>query len=117
MTDFLYIFRGGVDMKTLTPEQMQQLMGAWFAWIHDLRQRGAYQAGDPLDDAGRVVAGVGGKSVTDGPYAEGKEEVGGYVIVAAATIDQAAALAKSCPILANGGTVEVRPIVHMPDGP
>ncbi len=117
MNDYLYLFRGGVDMKTLPPEQLQQLMGAWFGWIAELRRTGAYQAGDPLDDAGRVVSRPGGATVTDGPYAEGKEEVGGYIIVSARDLDQATALSKGCPILGNGGSVEIRPIVHLPEKP
>jgi len=113
MSDYLYLFRGGVDMTTLPPDQQQKLMGAWFAWIAELRQTGHYQAGDPLDDGGRVVSRPGGASITDGPFAEGKEEVGGYLIVTAPNLDHATALSKGCPILSNGGSVEIRPIVHL----
>jgi len=111
MNDYLLLFRGGVDMKTLPPDQMEKLMGAWFGWIGALQQRGIYKAGDPLDDGGRVVS---GSSVTDGPFAEGKEEIGGYIIVAAASLDEATQIAKGCPVLLGGGSVEVRQIVHMP---
>jgi hypothetical protein len=114
MNDYLFLFRGGVDMKTLPPEQMEQLMGAWFGWIQALQQKGAYKGGDPLDDAGRVVTGAGGKSITDGPFAEGKEEVGGYIMISAASLDEASELAKGCPVLLGGGSVEVRMIIHMP---
>ena len=114
MNDYLFIFRGGVDMKTLPPAEMEKLMGAWFGWITDLRNKGAYKDGDPLDDAGRVVSGLGGKTVTDRPFAEGKEEVGGYLMIQAASLDAASEIAKGCPVLLNGGSVEVRQIVHLP---
>lgn len=114
MNDYLFLFRGGVDMKTLPPDQMEKLMGAWFGWIHDLTQKGMYKGGDPLDDAGRVVSGPGGSSITDGPYAEGKEEVGGYIMISAASIDDAAQIARGCPVLLNGGSVEVRMVIHLP---
>ena len=68
----------------------------------------------PCDDAGRVVSGLGGKTVTDRPFAEGKEEVGGYLMIQAASLDAASEIAKGCPVLLNGGSVEVRQIVHLP---
>lgn len=114
MNDYLFLFRGGVDMKTLPPDQMEKLMGAWFGWIGSMQQKGAYKDGDPLDGGGRVVSGPAGASVTDGPFAEGKEEIGGYIIVKAASLDEAAQMAKGCPILQGGGSVEVRTIIHMP---
>jgi hypothetical protein len=60
------------------------------------------------------VTGAGGKSITDGPFAEGKEEVGGYIMISAASLDEASELAKGCPVLLGGGSVEVRMIIHMP---
>lgn len=114
MNDYLFLFRGGVDMKTLPPDQMEKLMGAWFGWIRALDEKGAYKGGDPLDDAGRVVSGAGGSTVTDGPFAEGKEEIGGYIMVAASSLEEATELAKGCPVLLGGGSVEVRMIIHMP---
>jgi hypothetical protein len=97
----------------MTPEQMQQNMGAWMNWIGGLRAKGLYKAGSPLQDDTRVLSGTGGASVTDGPFAEAKETVGGYMIVAAQDIAEAASMAKGCPIYAGGGTVEVRPIQKM----
>jgi hypothetical protein len=56
---------------------MQQDIDAWFAWIGELRNKGHFEAGEPLHDEGEVLSGKKGQSVTDGPYVEGKEEVGG----------------------------------------
>ena len=114
---FLYIFRSGPDaqsMAQMSPEELQKMMDAWFSWLGDLRSKGIYEAGDPLEEQGKVVRGKDRPTVTDGPYAEGKEEVGGYVIVKARDLEHATELSKGCPILQNGGTVEVRPIQKMP---
>lgn len=110
---FLYVFRGGADPAKMSPEQMQQNMDAWFAWISDLRSKGHFEGGEPLQSEGKVLRGKKGQSITDGPYAEGKEEVGGYLIVTARDLNHAAELSKGCPIFDNDGTVEVRPIQKM----
>ena len=114
---FLYIFRGGVDsekMAQMSPEQMQKSMDAWFSWINDLRKQGHFKAGEPLFPQGKVLRGKN-QTITDGPYAEGKEEVGGYLIVTARDLSHAVELSKGCPIFQNDGSVEVRPIQKMVD--
>lgn len=110
---FLYIFRGGADPNRMSPEDMQKNMDAWFAWMGDLKSKGHFEAGEPLQDGGKVLKGRKGQSITDGPYAEGKEEVGGYLIVTARDLDHATELAKGCPIFQNDGSVEVRTIQKM----
>jgi len=112
--DFLYLFRGGADPKQMSPEQMQQNMNQWFAWMADLRSKGKFKAGEPLGDEGKVLSDRKGRTVTDGPFVEGKEEVGGYLIVSAKDMNEALEMARGCPILENNGTVEVRPIEHIP---
>ena len=72
-------------------------------------------AGDALKPEGRVVNAK--KVVTDGPFLEAKEVVGGYSIVRADTIDAAAEFAKGCPILLTGGTVEVRQLAEIAPRP
>ena len=113
-TDYLYLFRGGADPKRMSPEQMQQNMNKWFAWIDELRGKGKFKAGEPLGDEGKVLSGNKGHTVTDGPFVEGKEEVGGYLIVSAKDMKEAVELAKGCPIFDNQGTVEVRPVERIP---
>jgi len=105
MARFLFIYRGG-SHREMTPDQMQQSMQKWGKWIGDAMQKGwMLDPGDGLDGEGRVVK---GKVVTDGPFVEAKEMVGGFSIVQADSIDAAAEFAKGCPGLQNGGTVEVR---------
>jgi hypothetical protein len=110
---FLYIFRGGADPRQMSPEQMQKNMDAWFGWINELRNKGHFEAGEPLHSEGKVLSGKNGQTVTDGPYAEGKEEVGGYLIVSARDLEHATELSKGCPIFQNDGSAEVRPIQKM----
>src|SRR5215469_5390367 len=114
---FLYVFRGGLDPAKRSPDEMQKNMDAWWGWINDLRSKGHFEAGQPLQKGGRVLSGKRGQKVTDGPFAEGKEEVGGYMLLSANDLATATELAKDCPILnEENGTVEVRAILQV-EGP
>ncbi|HEX4023054.1 MAG TPA: YciI family protein [Acidobacteriaceae bacterium] len=108
MSEFMYLFRGG-DIPA-SPEQMQKSMEKWVAWFKDLGATGHLKdLGNPLEPTGKVVKGKQ-KVITDGPYAEAKDVVGGYTIVEAKDIAQALELSKDCPIFDAGGSVEVRPV-------
>jgi len=107
MSNFMYLFRGGEAPNS--PEAMQAQMQRWMSWIERLRQDGKYLSGDPLQSGGKVLRSPN-KVITDGPFAEGKEVVGGYFLIRAENLEQAAELAKDCPIFQSGGSVEVRPI-------
>jgi len=107
MEKFMFIFQGG-EMNGASPEQMQANMGKWMAWIDKLSKSNHYVAGEPLLPGGKLVSGAGGKTVTDGPYTEGKEVVGGFFIVNANDINEAVSMAKDCPTYEVGGTVQVR---------
>ena len=109
MGEFTYLYRGGRDTPQ-SPEQRQKQLQKWAAWFKELGTSGHLkELGHPLESAGMVVKG-NQKIVTDGPYAEAKDVVGGYIIVEADDIGQAVELSKSCPILEAGGSVEVRPV-------
>ena len=108
MSEFTYLFRG--RDRTASPEQMQKTMELWLAWFKDLGAKGHLKdPGHPLEHEGKVVTGQK-KLVNDGPFAEAKDVVGGYVIVEARDLNHAAELAKGCPILLIGGSVEVRQV-------
>jgi hypothetical protein len=113
MANFLFIYRGGNDgYANMTPEELQQNMQKWSAWIGEGFQKGwLLDAGDALTEQGRVVNSK--KVVTDGPFVESKEVIGGYSVVKADSIDAAAELAKGCPGLLTGGRVEVRPLAGL----
>ena len=112
MKDFMFIFRNKTDRPHPTPEEMQTIMQPWMGWIDKLKKQNVYTAGEPLTPPGKVVKGSEA-TVTDGPFAESKEVVGGYFIVKANSFEEAAELAKDCPDLPNGGSVEVREIMKM----
>ena len=107
MSNFMFLFRGGETPTS--PEGMQAQMQKWMAWIERLRTQGTYVAGEPLERVGKVLRSPN-KVITDGPFAEGKEVVGGYFIIRAESLNQAAETAKDCPIFESGGSVEVRAI-------
>jgi hypothetical protein len=90
---------------------MQQSMQKWVAWFKELGEKGVIKdPGNPLEASGKVVRGQR-KEVYDGPYAEAKDLVNGYVLIETPTIDKAVELSKGCPIFEDGGSVEVRPIM------
>ena len=110
MSEFLYLYRGG--RRGETPEESEQIMGKWMAWFKDLTAKGSLKdGGQPLELEGKIVGANG--AITDGPFAEAKDIVGGYTLVEAGSVAQACELARGCPILERGGIVEVRPIMKL----
>jgi len=92
---------------------MQQTMQKWMTWLKDLGAKGHIKdQGQPLEPSGKVVKGRK-KIVTDGPFAETKDVIGGYTLIEARDLEQAAELSKGCPIFEGDGTVEVRPVMKM----
>lgn len=112
MEKFMLIFHGG-EIPTQSPEQMQAHMGRWMAWIDKLRKTDQYVSGEPLLPGGKLVAGKNGKNVTDGPYTEGKEVVGGFFIINAKDLAEAVNISKDCPDFDLGGSVQVRQVMKM----
>ena len=113
MKQFMYLLRGGKSMDTFSPEEMEAHMGEWKAWMGGLAEQGKLAGGLPLSKEGKQVTG-GGSIIHDGPFAEGKEVVGGYIIVNAETMDEAIQLSKACPIhQENEAVVEIREIMSM----
>lgn len=110
MSEFLFVFRGS-NLHARSPDQMQKSMQKWVAWFKELNEKGVVKdPGNPLDRSGKVVRGHN-KEIHDGPYAEAKDLVNGYVLIETATIDHAVELSKGCPIFEDAGSVEVRPIM------
>jgi len=108
MSEFTFLFRG--RQAFTSPEQAQKSLEQWLAWFKTLGAQGHLKdPGHPLEPAGKVVRG-NQKQVTDGPYAEAKDVVGGFTLIEARDLAEASELAKGCPILAVGGSVEVRPL-------
>lgn len=106
----MLIFHGGE--KPGAPESMQNNMARWMAWIDQLNAAGKYVSGEPLLPGGKLITGPG-KMVTDGPYTEGKEVVGGYFIINANDYDEAVKISLDCPDYEHGGSVQVRQVMKM----
>lgn len=111
MSEFVFLYRGGEGGRS--PEQLQQVMQKWMTWMKELGQKGHLKdQGHPLERTGKLVNGKQ-KAVTDGPFAEAKDIVGGYSLIEARDLEQAAELSKGCPIFESGGAVEVRPVMKI----
>jgi hypothetical protein len=113
-SDYLLLFRGSNWDRGLSPEELQHVMGQVMAWFEALKQQGRVKAGQPLGDEGSTVSGKKGRgrTVADGPFAESKEAIGGYLVVEANDLDEAVAIAKAAPMLDYGVTIEVRPVLE-----
>jgi hypothetical protein len=110
MNEFVLLFRWSKE-QTPSPEQMQTALQHWQEWMGSIAaQNKLASPGNPLGPEGRVVR---SGTVTDGPYAELKEAVGGYIIIRAADFDEAVGVALACPIAIGGGCVEVRKVSGM----
>src|SRR5438445_12215092 len=87
-TDYMLLFRGPHWDKGLSPEELQQVMNQVMTWFDGLKQRGMFKAGQPLGAEGRTISGKKGGTVLDGPFAESKEAVGGYLLLQADSLDE-----------------------------
>lgn len=106
----MLIFRGGnTHIATANSQAAMDIIKTWDNWMQGLAQKGILTGGDALQVTGKHVKGFK-KVVSDGPYANGNEMFGGYLIVNAKDIDDAVEISKACPILDEDGSVEVRPI-------
>jgi hypothetical protein len=117
MKDFLLLFRSPYqseqEFANASPEEMQAEMAKWGQWMEGLAQQGKLSGGEPLLPEGKVLHGRA-KKLTDGPFMEGKEIVGGYLLIKATDLAEATELAKGCPALdVDTGTVEVREIMQV----
>lgn len=106
MAKFMFLYRGGDDCaKEQSPEEMQQAMQAMGQWMERGMTAGwLLDVGDGLKPGGRLIH--ADNTVTDGPFAESKELVGGYCMVAAPDLEAAVELARAMP--RSGGVLEVR---------
>ncbi|WP_079684777.1 YciI family protein [Ohtaekwangia koreensis] len=109
MEKYMFLFRGG-DLSHLSPEEQQAQMQKWFAWVEKLTKDNRYVAGEALIPGGKTLSGSK-KTVTDGPFAEGKELAAGFFVIQAKDLDEATQLAKDFPDFDLNGSVEVREVM------
>ncbi|MDN5941682.1 MAG: YciI family protein [Nitrospira sp.] len=111
-SDYMLLFRGTDWTKQLPPEQLQEVVSDWVTWFEGLVQEGKCTGGHPLHEEGKLVSGKNGRIVTDGPFAESKEAIGGYFYLRVVDLNEAIEIAKQCPGLEYGCVVEVRPVAE-----
>lgn len=111
MSQFVYLYRGAERGRS--PERTQEMIQKWMTWLKELGEQGYIKdPGQPLEHTGKLVKGKH-KTVTDGPFTEAKDIVGGYTLIEARDLDQAVELSKGCPIFEVEGAVEVRPVMKL----
>jgi hypothetical protein len=94
--------------QPLSTAQRQTLINDWNAWFEGLLADGRAVEGQPLELETRVISGPGGARITDGPFPEAKEAIGGYVLLTVTSLEEATAIAQQHPSLAHGMIIEVR---------
>lgn len=105
-SEYLLLSRGQWD-RDKSPQEIQAVIDDFYVWYEQLVAQGQFKPGQRLAMGGKLVSRSG---VTDGPYAEAKEIIGGYWFIVATSLQEAAAIAARNPCLACGLTFEVRPI-------
>lgn len=111
--EHLLLIRGTHWNNGMSPAELQRVMTDFYAWVEGLVQSGVHRGAQPLMEEGKVVGGANGGSVTDGVFAESKEAVAGYFLLAVADMNEAVRIARACPILAYGARIEVRPVADL----
>lgn len=110
MKEFLLLIREDASYGQLSVEEMQADIEKHMAWVEDLIAKGQFKDGNPLDSTGTHIKGKE-KIVTDGPYIESKECISGYYFLMANSLAEATEIAKDCPALELGATIELREVM------
>lgn len=108
----MLLYRSSDWYKSLSQEELQELINRNKAWFEKLTAQGKAKPGRALESTGVTISGKNGRAITDGPFAESKEAIGGYLLLDVETIEEAIAIAQSSPGLAYGGSIEVRPVAE-----
>lgn len=111
--EYMLLFRGTNWDRGLSPEEIQNVISRWIVWFDRVTEQGKAKAGQPLTDKGKVISGSKGQTVLDGPFTESKETVAGYILLQVDNLDEAVEIAKECPGLDYGISVEVREVDHL----
>jgi hypothetical protein len=105
-SEYLLLFRNNAWYQDLTPGEIEKGMNRFTAWFEQLNRQGKFKSGGPLAAAGKTLTSK--HMVTDGPFAESKEAIAGFFVIQAESLNEAVEIAKGCPGLEFGQTVEVR---------
>ena len=111
MKDYMMIFIGAsYEELGLSPEQLQERMGKWFAWGNKMQEQGILRGGEALTPAVKRISGPD-RVESDGPFLESKELVGGYYTISVDNIERAKEVAQDYPDYDLGGSVEIREVM------
>ena len=111
--EHLLFIRGTHWSHGMSPAQLQKIMTDFYGWVENLSQQGILKGAQPLVEEGKIVSGSQGRHVTDGVFAESKESIAGYFLLAVSNESEAIRIAQACPILEYGASIEVRPIADL----
>lgn len=111
--EHLLFIRGTHWNSGMSPADLQRTMTDFYAWVDGLHKQGILRGAQPLMEEGKLVTGTKGASVTDGVFAESKEAIAGYFLLAVDSMDEALRIARACPILDHGAQIEVRPVADL----
>jgi hypothetical protein len=114
-TQFEVCYSTNDDPYIVKSTSMAKVMSHWTAWFDRLTQKGKAKAGQPLAHEGKIVSGKKGRTVVDGPFLESKEAIAGYILLQVDDLNEALEIAKECPGLEYGVSIEVRPAVPRQD--
>lgn len=109
MKEFMFLFRNSEEtMNKMQSEEKKEYFTKWGIWLKNFVDKKIYEDGDRLSPTEAITLTGKEKIITDGPYIESKEIIGGYIRIKAKDIQQAAEYAKDCPVLDLNGIVEIR---------
>jgi hypothetical protein len=110
MKEFLMLIRENANYGNLTAQEMQEDIEKHIQWVENLVAQGHFKSGSPLESAGSHIKGEK-RIVMDGPYIESKECISGFYFLLADSLAEATEIAKGCPALDMGASVEIREIM------
>ncbi len=110
MSEYFLLIRDDMNYYlNCNTAELKEIIERMTAWSRELRDAGIHRGAEKLsDDPGKIIRGKGGAQVTDGPYSETKELVGGYFMIAAKSYEEAVRIARGCPALDYASSIEVR---------
>jgi hypothetical protein len=109
---YMLLFRSDEWYEELSYGEIQKVISQNSAWIEGLTAQGKAKPGHALQRKGATVSGKNGRVVSDGPFAESKEAIGGFLLLNVETLEEAVTIARSSPTLAYGTSIEVRPVAE-----
>ena len=107
---YLLMFSSNEWYNQLSAAEIQIIIEQSKAWFEGLAASGKVKGGQALARNGATISGKNGRVISDGPFAESKEAIGGYLLLEVGSLDEAIAIAKGSPALLHGTNIEIRPL-------